>query len=193
MKTRFILTLPSTWHQKKKKKRGGGSSCCGASGWPASWEHRDAGLSPSSAQWFKDPALSQLQLRFDPWPGGTPYALGQPEKKKKKWHLEGTSSLPETALLGGWGQGSCWGRVLRNLVCLSWQVPHSLDITDEQRLLPGEPRPSAHPHQAAPLLERERAVLFGLRSQLWGHLLLYFAYFRQLRQLTEPKLPVSFS
>ena len=41
----------------------------------ASWEHRDAGLIPSLAQWVKDLALLQLWLRSqlrlesdDPWP-----------------------------------------------------------------------------------------------------------------------------
>ena len=52
-----------------------------------SWECRDAGLIPDLAQWVKDPVLlqlwlrSQLPLRSDPWPG-TPYATGQPKKKK---------------------------------------------------------------------------------------------------------------
>ena len=55
-----------------------------------SWEHWDEGLIPSPAQWVRDPALLQVQLRLqlwlrsDPWPRGTPYAVGWPKQKKKK-------------------------------------------------------------------------------------------------------------
>ena len=46
-------------------------------------------FNPLLAQWVKDPTLPQLQLRPDPWPQGTPYALGWPKKKTGKGRMSG--------------------------------------------------------------------------------------------------------
>ena len=49
---------------------------------------REAASIPSPVQWVKDLALlcpwhrSQLQLRFNPWPGEPPYGTGAAEEKK---------------------------------------------------------------------------------------------------------------
>ena len=88
------MEIPRAWHSKCLKLTWcvndvisfqklvvSWSSRCGTMGSVVSWEHGDAGLIPSPAQWVKDLALPQLwlrvQLRFrsDPWPGNS--------KKKK--------------------------------------------------------------------------------------------------------------
>ena len=63
-----------------------GSSVGSATGSEASWERWEAGSIPCWAQWVKDLALPQLQIRSqasDLIPGlGTPYATGWSKKKK---------------------------------------------------------------------------------------------------------------
>ena len=65
------------------------SSKYGPVGSAASLQCQDTGLMPGPAQWVKDLALLQLQHRSycssDVIPGlGTPYAMGQPKKKRRK-------------------------------------------------------------------------------------------------------------
>ena len=47
-----------------------------------SWEHWDEGSIPAPAQWVKDPTLSLLWLRSDPWPGSS-ICRGVAKKEKK--------------------------------------------------------------------------------------------------------------
>ena len=96
--------------------------------------HSKDGLSlgvPTVVQWVKDLVLSQLwcrsqlQLRFNPWPRGRPYAEGCSQKnknKKKGWSIPGilvtTIWTPELC----W---SCWpcGQILGSVwVYLFWAI-----------------------------------------------------------------------
>ena len=52
----------------------------------ASWEHWDPGLTPSLAQWVKDPVLPQLWLRLHLWLASLALELHMPKKKKKNYH-----------------------------------------------------------------------------------------------------------
>ena len=47
-----------------------------------------AGLIPCPVQWVKDPALTQLQLRFNPWPRNVHRPQVRPLKKKKKKRIQ---------------------------------------------------------------------------------------------------------
>ena len=67
----------------------GRNSHCGVTGLEASLEGEDTGSIPSPALWVKDLVWLQLQrataARMGPLPPGrgTPYALGQPKKKRE--------------------------------------------------------------------------------------------------------------
>ena len=64
-----------------------------------SWEGWNAGLTPGPAQWVKDPALPQLQLGSDPWPGNSMcHVHGAAKKRKSPSDLSMTPSLQSTAL-----------------------------------------------------------------------------------------------
>jgi len=54
---------------------------CGSAGSVAALQCQDTGLIPDPHSGLKDPVSPQLWLRSNPWPG-TPYASGQPKKKK---------------------------------------------------------------------------------------------------------------
>lgn len=54
------------FNREKTKKKKGRVSCCGTTGSVPSLQ--DAGLIPGAVK-LKDPALPQLWLGFDPWPG----------------------------------------------------------------------------------------------------------------------------
>ena len=47
------------------------------------------------AQWVEDPALSQLQLTYDPWPQELPFGMSVAKKKKmiQKWEVENSMGL----------------------------------------------------------------------------------------------------
>ena len=63
------------------------------------WVNDEACLWCCPAQWVKDSALpqhwhmSQMQLRFNPWPGELPNATGVAERKKKKADLAHSTYL----------------------------------------------------------------------------------------------------
>ena len=65
------------------------SPLCGTMGSVASLQHQVSGLIPSLAQWDKDPALPQLQcrwqlrLRSDPWPRNSICCRAAKKGKKK--------------------------------------------------------------------------------------------------------------
>ena len=93
--------------KKKKKESDCRSSCYGTKGPLASLQCSDTG----SAQGAKDPALPQLQRRLQLWgsdliPGlGTPYATGQPKKKKKRENPTAVAQISAKAWVQ-WVKGS---------------------------------------------------------------------------------------
>ena len=99
----------STWRgkktkNKKQKKTELRSSCCGARGLAVSWNCWEISWIPGLAQWVKDPASLQLQLRSDPWPRNS---ICCSLAKKEK---EGTDSKCPLWGVGRWrwGVGGAW-------------------------------------------------------------------------------------
>ena len=84
--TQGNLQIQCNPYQKTK----GRSSRCGTTGLVVSWEHWDADSIPSPAQWVKDPALLQLQLRSqlqhgsDPCPGNSLCCEATKKEKEKQ-------------------------------------------------------------------------------------------------------------
>ena len=72
------------------------SSFCGATGLAAFWEHWDAGLIPSPAQW--DLMLPKLCLGSDRWPRNA-MCCGVAKKEKKK-EIQGVHKYPHILLTG---------------------------------------------------------------------------------------------
>jgi len=61
------------------------SSHCGTTGLEVFLEHWDTGSIPGLPQWVKDPSCCTCGVGWNLIPGpGTPYASGQPRKKKQK-------------------------------------------------------------------------------------------------------------
>ena len=48
------------------------------------------------AQWAKDPVLSLLWQRFDPWPRELFHAIGTVKKKKKEEHIKNNAHIITT-------------------------------------------------------------------------------------------------
>ena len=103
----------------KKKPPNPWSSCYGVMGLEESWKRWDAGLIPGPAQWVKDPALQQLQLklqlwlRSDPWPGNCIcHKVAKKVKNKNKKQNKRQKNLGGSDVPGGLVRseaGAGWG------------------------------------------------------------------------------------
>ena len=96
------MALKRQQQQQKKNKKDGASGAPAEVQWVGDLAFLcgGAGLIPGLVQWVVDPALlqlwcgSQLQLRFNSWPGELPYASGWAGVASYSWNREEEILLP---------------------------------------------------------------------------------------------------